>query len=339
MNTYAETSETISLYPSELYAEDLTPDCGVEIDDIANEVHEACKGWGKDSKRLIKAMGNTNGSDRKCLSIRYPELHDKELLKVMKSECGNSDFGTVMQLLSLGPVEAECRMIKKAVDGMGSDKLLLYSILCGRSNQDMTLLKKTYYKMYTDDLVARVSGEVGGDLKKILTSAVQAAEEEFDPDYHTEDKAAEDAETIYEAGQGRWGTNESKMAKIVVLSPPKYLKLLNGVYADKYGYTLFKAFEKEMGGMAGEASLFTLGMKLKPYETIAKLVKKATAGMGTNEILLTCIIIRYQDLMGQVYIAHEKLFEKSIHKRVKDEVGGDYKKILLALIDKVMPEC
>merc|ERR1712045_425183 len=111
-----------------------------------------------------------------------------------------------------------------------------------------------------------------------------------------------------------------------------------GVYADKYGYTLFKAFEKELNHIAGEAALFTLGMKLKPYETIAKLVKKATAGMGTNEMLLTCTLIRFQDLMGQVYVAHEKLFEKSIHQRVRDETSGDYKRILLAVLDKVMPE-
>lgn len=338
MNKYLEDPKTISLYPKELYDEDLTPDCGIEIDDICNEIHEACKGWGKDSKRLIAALGNTTGEERKKIALRYPELHDKDLRKLMKEECGKSDFGMAMQYLGLGPVEAECMMIKKAVDGLGSDKLLLYSILCGRSNEDMVLLKKTYYKQYTDDLVARISGEVGGDLKKIIMSAVQAAEEDFDPDFHTTDKAEEDAEALYKAGQGRWGTDESAMAKIVVLSPPKYLKLVNEVYADKYGYTLFKAFEKELNHLGGEAALFTLGMKLKPYETIAGLIKKATKGLGTNEILLTCNIIRYQDLMGLVYVAHEDMFEKSIHKRVKDETSGDYKKVLLALLDKVCPE-
>lgn len=338
MNNYLDDPTTISLYPKDLYDEDLTPDCGVEIDDICNEIYEACKGWGKDSKRLIEALGNTTGEERKKIAIRYKDIYDKELSKVMKDECGKGDFGTAMQFLANGPVEAECMMIKKAVDGLGSDKTLLYSILCGRSNEDMILLKKTYYKLYTDDLTARISGEVGGDLKKILHSAVQAAEEDFDPDYHTEDKAAEDAEILYKAGQGRWGTDESKMAKIVVLSPPKYLKMVNSVYADKYGYTLFKAFEKELNRLGGEAALFTLGMKLKPYETIAGLIKKATKGWGTNEILLTCNIIRYQDLMGPVYIAHQDLYEKSIHKRVRDEVSGDYKKLLLTLLDKTCPE-
>ena len=104
-----------------------------------------------------------------------------------------------------------------------------------------------------------------------------------------------------------------------------------------YGYTLFKAFEDEMGGIAGEAALFTLGMKLKPFETIAKLVKKACAGFGTNELLLTSCILRYQDLLAHVAVAHEKLFEKSIHERVKDETRGHYETLLLALLNQAAP--
>jgi len=338
MNNYSEDPNTISLYPEALYEEDLTPDCGTEIDERCTEIYEACKGWGTSEKRVIEAIGNTTGEERKLIAMRYQEMYDKDLRKLLKSECGSNNFGQALQYLSLGPVEAECRMLKKAVDGLGTNELMLYSILCGRSNADMELLKKTYYKEYSDDLVSRMSGEVGGDMKKILVSSVQAAEEEFDPDFHTEDKAAEDAETIYEAGQGRWGTNEAEMAKIVVMSPPKYLKIVNSVYADKYGYTLFKAFEEEMGGLSAEAALFTLGMKLKPYETVAKLIKKACAGFGTDELLLTCSIIRYQDLMGHVAVAHEDLFEKSIHKRVRDETGGNYKKLLITLMNKSAPE-
>lgn len=338
MDKYSEDPETISLYPGELYEEDLTPDCGVEIDEKCNEIYEACKGWGTSEKRLIEAIATTTGEQRKLIALRYEELFEKELRKVMKSECGNSHFGEALQYLALGPVETECRMLKKAVDGLGSNKIMMYSILCGRSNEDMELLKKTYYKEYTDDLVSRMSSEVGGDMKKILLSAVQAAEEEFDPDYHTEDKAREDAEILYKAGQGRWGTDEAGMAKIVVLSPPKYLKIVNSVYADMYGYTLFKAFEEEMSSTAAEAALFTLGMKLKPFDTIAKLIKKACAGFGTDELLLTCCLIRYQDLLGHAEVAHEELFEKSIHKRVKDETRGNYEKLLLTLLNHAVPE-
>jgi len=173
MNNYFEDPVTISLYPMEMYDEDLTPDCGVEIDEKCEEIYEACKGWGTSEKRLIEAIGNTSGEERKLIALRYEEMHDKNLRKVMKSECGNSHFGEALQYLALGPVETECRMLKKAVDGLGANKVMMYSILCGRSNEDMELLKKTYYKEYTDDLVSRMSSEVGGDMKKILLSAVQ----------------------------------------------------------------------------------------------------------------------------------------------------------------------
>ena len=52
------------------------------------------------------------------------------------------------------------------------------------------------------------------------------------------------------------------------------------------GFTLLKAMETELGGKAGNAGLFMLGMKLKPYKTIAKLIKQACAGFGTCIYLL-----------------------------------------------------
>ena len=98
---------------------------------------------------------------------------------------------------------------------------------------------------------------------------MQAGEEEYDPQFHTADNAVEDAELIYEKGQGQWGTNEKAIFKVVCASPPEHLMNVNQAYADKYGYTLIKAMEKELGGNVGEAMNHVLLMKLKPYEAIA----------------------------------------------------------------------
>ena len=68
-------------------------------------------------------------------------MFGKSLLDVMKSECGNKDFGTAVQFLAVDPVEAECMMIDKACKGMGTDELLLSTIICGRTNKEMELLK------------------------------------------------------------------------------------------------------------------------------------------------------------------------------------------------------
>lgn len=340
MMNYSEDPKTLDLYPALAFEEDLTPDIVEDhIEEKCKTIYEATKGWGSDKKELIEALGMTTEEDRMQIPIKFSQIYNGDNLRdLMKKECGGNDFGLALQYLALTPVEAECAMMKKACDGLGTDERLLYSVLCGRSNKDMELFKKTYYKVYTRDVVEKVTGEVSGTLKTCVISSLQAAEEEYDPGFHTNDKAIEDAEKIYAAGQGRFGKDTKELTKIIVLSPPKHLKNVNSYYADKYGYTLFKAIEKEFGGDAEKSVLFTLGLKLKPFETIAKLIKTACAGIGTDELLLTCTLIRYQKYLPYINLAHEELFQKSIQERVKSECGGNYKKLLLALVNKVSPE-
>jgi hypothetical protein len=59
----------------------------------------------------------------------------------MKSECGSRDFGTALQFLAVDPVHAECLMIEEACQGIGTYEMLLFSIICGRSNREIELLK------------------------------------------------------------------------------------------------------------------------------------------------------------------------------------------------------
>jgi hypothetical protein len=127
---------------------------------------------------------------------------------------------------------------------------------------------------------------------------MQAGEEAYDPQYHTKEMATEHAEAIYKNGQGKWfGTDEKSIFKILCAAPPQHIQAISDVYADKYGYTLFKAMEKELTGNVRDATVYLLGMKMKPFETIAKLIKTACAGLGTDELLLTCCIVRYQMVM------------------------------------------
>jgi hypothetical protein len=123
------------------------------------------------------------------------------------------------------------------------------------------------------------------------------------------------------------------LTHISALNRTEYLKKLNLMYADKYGYTLMKSLEREVGGDAGRAGLFMLGMKLKPYETVAKLIQTATKGFGTNELLLTCTLIRYQKMMSEVKVAFQELTGKSLEEVVRSETGGDYERILLEIIE------
>jgi len=331
---------TIDLYPELVRREDLSPDEGFghDIDVDCETIQEATKGWGANAKKVIDCVANKDANERWKLSRRYKELYGKSLDELIKKEF-KGDFKFGMTCLAMPLDEAECYMIKKATDGIGANAHVVYSILCGRTNDEINRIKKNYYKLYTKDLGKLMAKELMGDMERLIFNALQGGEEVYDPQYHTKDKAKEDAEIIFKKGQGKWfGTDERAIFKILCASPPEHIQNISEAYADKFGYTLLKAMEKELSGNAREGAVFLVGMKMKPFETIAQLIKTACAGIGTDELLLTSSLIRYQMVMKDVMAAHIELFGKSIHDRVRSECGGDLKKLLLAVLNAVWPE-
>ena len=329
---------TIDLFPDIVHENDLSPDgFGPAIDERCEQIHDGVKGWGANAKAVTEALGDTTATERYQIAMRYREIYEKDLREVMKSEF-SGDYGTAVQLLALPPHEAECRMIKLGTDGIGAKVVMVYSILCGRTNREIEILKKTYFKMYTKDLSAMLASELHGDMERLIFNCLQAGEDEFDPQFHSREKITEDGDAIHKMGQARWGTDEKGIFKILCASPPEHLTNVNTYYSEKYGYSLEKAMEKELGGNVEKACLFLLGMKLKPYETISALIKSACAGFGTDELLLTCCCIRFQHVMKPVMSAHIELYSKTVHDRIRHETGGKYRDLLLAVVNKAWPE-
>ena len=97
----------------------------------------------------------------------YRELYDKDLAEVMRKEF-SGEFGFCMQALALPADAAEVAMLKKATLGVGATVEILYAILCGRTNEEVEMLKNTYYNMYKKNINALISSEVRGDNERLL---------------------------------------------------------------------------------------------------------------------------------------------------------------------------
>ncbi|KAG7374325.1 annexin [Nitzschia inconspicua] len=323
----------LELYPSIIYEGDLSPDAvGDDINEKVEGIYQACKGFGTDELRLIKVLAVLSPEDRCKVSLRYNQVHGKALKDVLKREC-RGDFGQALQFLAVPPDVAECDMIKKACKGIGTDETLIYSVVGGRSNREIEILKKQFFNIYEKDLGRQLDSELSGNFEKMVFYCLQGMEEKYDPDYHTDDKVSDDVATFYKMGQGKFGTDEGGLFKIICTSPAEHLKKVNQKYADKHDVTLFKAIDDEMGGKTKDATLYLLGLKIKPYETVAKLIQKACKGIGTNELLLTCTIIRFQPHLPHVMAAYKELTGKTLQETLNKEIGGDYRRLLTELVD------
>jgi hypothetical protein len=251
----------------------------------------------------------------------------------MASELGNNNLGTAMQLMVLPSDMADAMIVHKATKGLGTRERLLYPVLCGRENDEIIKLKSTYFSMFSEDMGIKLSGELGGNFERIIFWSIQGLEKEYDPDYFTDEKAEADADAFHKAGEGFFGTDEASLFKIIAESPAEHLEKINEIYVSKYELTLIGALDAEVGGDAGRAARYAVGMKLKPYKTAAEHIAKCCEGFGTDEIGLTCAILRYQPIMGDVEASHQEEYGKSICDRIESEVGGKYKRLLKKMVE------
>lgn len=129
-------------------------------------------------------------------------------------------------------------------------------IVLGRTNEEIGVLKKAFFDMYEADLSVMANDDLSGEFHQIVTTALQATQVEYKHHFHTKEKAAEDAEKIYKAGEGKWGTDEGAFVKTILASPPKHLQHIEEIYNEKYKHGLVYAIESEFSGSSATALSF-----------------------------------------------------------------------------------
>ena len=150
---------SINLYPPSVHTAVLgDPNYYPEIDTYVETIREATKGLGTDEDALITTLGSRDIHERYLIAFRYKETYGQDLKELMRKET-SGDFGVLIKLLALPIPEAEAKIINMATKGLGTNEKLLWSVICGRSNEEIEILKKTYFQKYDKDLSLLVSSE------------------------------------------------------------------------------------------------------------------------------------------------------------------------------------
>lgn len=95
-----------------------------------------------------------------------------------------------------------------------------------------------------------------GDTGVVVVLLPQRLQVTYDPEIHTYARAKADAIKLYDAGEGRWGTDETTFIRILFSSPREHLVLVNDIYKKKYVSDLEEAVRAEFSGYATEALVF-----------------------------------------------------------------------------------
>ncbi|KAL7679583.1 putative annexin [Plasmopara halstedii] len=303
-----------------------------EIDQACQAIHDACKGFGTNEEAIIAALGTKSADTRYLISVRFKEIYEKDLRKVLKSET-SGDFNYLLQLIAQSLPEAEVTIIRKATKGMGTKEKVIFPIVMGRTNVEMAMLKKTYYHKAKQDLGSVMDCELSGDVKKGILASLQASLESYNPSLHTLEKAESDADALYKAGEGRMGTREHEFINVLVISPPQHLRAMNAIYEKKHKHNIIHAVKKEFSGDAKDALLFLVRMTLEPLELLSELFESTMKGFGTDEKALSAALVRYHVVLHDIRPVYKKMYGKDLRDRIQGEVSGNYGKLVMAVFD------
>ncbi|CAI5709709.1 unnamed protein product [Peronospora farinosa] len=302
-----------------------------EIDDACERIRDATDGLGVDEEVLVNVLGSLSASDRSLLIYRYKDLYREELKDTLSRETvGDSRF--LLLLLTMPLPEAEAFVLNMATSGSGTKERLLYPILLGRTNEELSMLKSTYYYIFNKDLTWLMRSDLSGDYRAVILLALERLQSTYDSEIHTYEKAKADAVKLYDAGEGRWGTDEISFVRILFSSPREHLVLINDIYKKKYVSDLEEAVRNEFSGYAMEALVFYVRLALEPDAAIADHFECMMKGLGTDKKGLSTAVIRYHWMQPRVEKAYEKLQGRSLEERIRTDMDANYGDLLVTLL-------
>ncbi|XP_045060848.2 annexin A13 isoform X1 [Desmodus rotundus] len=301
-----------------------------DVDRDVKKLNKACKGMGTDETAIIEVLSSRTSNERQQIKQEYKATYGKDLEEVLKSELSGNFRKAALALLDR-PSEYDAQQLQKAMKGLGTDEAVLIEVLCTRTNQEIVAIKEAYQRLFDRSLESDVKDDTSGNLKKILVSLLQANRDEGDN--VDEDLAGQDAKDLYDAGEGRWGTDELAFNEVLAKRSYKQLRATFQAYQVLIGRDIEEAIEAETSGDLQKAYLTLVRCARDQQGYFADRLYKAMKGAGTDEeTLIHIFVTRAQvDLQG-IKAKFQEKYQKSLSNMVRSDTSGDFQKLLVALL-------
>jgi len=305
-------------------------DSDFDAEQDVRTLEKGMKGAGTDEQAIIDILGQRCQTQRLAIAKLYKTMYGKDLHDQLKSEL-SGHFEDLCIALVTPPDVYDADQLRKAMKGMGTDEATLTQIICTRPSKELAQIKETFSKKHKRNLEKDVVSETSGFYKRCLVSLLQcnrSESEEID-----QDKLEQDVNDLYEAGAGKWGTDESQFNLIMCARSFPYLRALFDRYEQRTGKTILQVIKSEMSGNVEDAMLTIAHCAVEKPHYYARLLNKTMKGLGTkDDQLCRCIINRCEIDMVQIKEVFEEEYGKTLASFIDGDTSGDYKRLLLTLI-------
>ncbi|KAG7322961.1 hypothetical protein KOW79_014307 [Hemibagrus wyckioides] len=302
---------------------------GFNPNEDAAALRKAIEGIGTTEKTLIDILTQRSSAQRQQICKAYKDATGKSLVDDLEGDT-HGHFEDILVALVTPPAQFDMQEIKKAMKGAGTTESTLIEILASRSNQQIKALSDAYIQETGKALTYDLKSEVGGDFgKALITLAEGKRDESRNVDAA---KAKADAKALYEAGEKKWGTDEDKFIEILCHRSVPQLRQTLVEYKNLSGKTLQQSIESEMSGDLENVLVAVVKCVKSVPAYMAELLHKSMKGAGTNEAMLTRIMVSRSEMdMMDIKAEYNKMYGRFLYSDIESETSGDYEKTLLGI--------
>jgi len=162
-------------------------------------------------------------------------------------------------------------------------------------------MKEKYNELFDRDLEEDVESETRGDFKRLLVAILQGQREESD---EVDEEAAEaDASELFNAGEDRWGTDETVFTLILARRSLLQLRAIILKYEDVAGNSLEDAVVSETSGDLRRGYKAVVRLAADPAFYYARQLEKGLTGIGTDEETTIRHMVNCSEVLAYMHIS------------------------------------
>ncbi len=284
----------------------------------------------KDEDNFITFTLNHTNEQRVQLRTDYQAKFSRDFLKDLKNYF-KGEFLKIMTGLYKTPVEYDADLLYEAMKGLGSDKEVITEVLSFRTQDRIEEIKAKFQEKYGKDLVSEIKSETSGDYQKIALLLLEGNRgTNKNPDFETCSKIAKE---IYDAGEGKIGTNEEIFIKYFTSLSKEEMLMVCKEYHRQYKRIMLDAIDEEFSSSVKDLLKIILYSMFSPSQYFAIKIHDSVAGLGTSDNKLIRSIISRADVdMKKIKKYFKKIYSKDMEEEVKNDLSGSYQKIIEGLI-------
>ena len=300
----------------------------MSVSELAGQLYKNLYGPKKNDIILNISMNN-NLQNRIAIAQYYRAAYGTTLFDDIISKIGG-DFGNCVAQMYLTPLEFCIHHLKK---GFKKSNECVFEMLTSKTPEELKIIENAYRrdtgKELKADITKTFSGNVGKNLLKLFEIPRSTNSKPNSKD------CEKYAQILIDNEPKNWTENQDLFMEIFVQRSPEELILIARYYLRNTGNNLLDIIEKKTKGKHQTLLREILFNNIMPHELYAEKIYYAIKGAGTDEEVLSRVLVARNELdMALIREMYQFKYKNSLKEDIIGDTSGPFQKICMHLVEK-----